>query len=72
MPPRVRTQMFNTPVRKHENAIALVRQVRNARIELDRLMQYLQSPKFHNEDYVYIRTDLMPKLIQLHRALRED
>jgi len=35
--------------------------------DLRDLLHYLQTPKFHGDnDYIHIRTDLMPKLLQIH------
>ena len=56
---------------RHLNTRVLEHQLRDARLELDRIRVYLQTKKFHKDDYVYITTDLMPKLEALHRILME-
>ena len=46
-------------------------QVKDARGTLIDIMHYLQTPKFHgpDNDYVHVRTDMMPKLIALQFKL---
>jgi len=35
---------------------------RQMRERIKEVEAYLLSPKFHEEDYVYVRTDMLPKL----------
>lgn len=51
-------------IRERDEYAAQMREARDALIDI---MHYLQSPKFHgvDNDYVYVSTDIMPKLISL-------
>lgn len=61
-------------VEKHDDARVLSKNMRDARLGVQRLIQYLQGPKFQGagNDYVYISTDLMPKLNRIEQSLRQE
>lgn len=46
--------------------------LQNAQAELETLLTYLDSSKFQGDgDYIYIRTDLRPKLMALRMTMLE-
>lgn len=45
-----------------EDLKATINSIREELLELDR---YLRSAKFHNDDYVHVSTDIMPKLAKI-------
>ena len=49
-------------MQERDEAIAALREVRDALTDLE---IYLTSPKFHEEDYVYVKTDMLPKIASI-------
>jgi hypothetical protein len=47
----------------------LEQRLRDALEAMTELQLYLLSPKFHVDDYVHVRTDILPKLASLKNLL---